>query len=301
MEGILGSKTAVKILNVLFNDPSREFKEISLVKEAKTGKGAASDSISRLIRENFVVCKRVGKTKLVSLNLSNEAALLLKFSFDSQRLQKLPKDVLASIRLLMHKEKDNVSLMVVFGSYVAGTANEDSDIDILIVAKNLKRLDEDKKSVEELFGKRINLHIFNKDEISKKEDLFTRNILLKGIIVQGYSLAACLLKGCRKEPLEKIEYLLERHKSALRNYADKDYGAAGYIIENIIEQFIFLVLSERSLGFISKKDAMHSIKKEREGKIIENIKKMPIKQKLGKLRELLVEFYINCILGGPYA
>lgn len=296
MNEVLGSRTAIRILNVLFDNPSSEFKEISLIKSANTGKGSASAFVNRLAKEKFVICKRVGKTKMIRLNLLNESALLLKFSFGNKKLERLPKEVLASIRLLREKVKDEIRLMIVFGSYIAGTATENSDIDILIVAKDSKKINESKKEVEEMFGKKINLHIFDEHEAFKQNDFF-RNALVRGIIVYGYDLAVYLLKDSRKEPLEKIEYLLKRHKSALRNYINKDYDSASAIIENILEQLVFLLLSRENIEYISKKDAADSLKKLPEGKTIENIKKMGIKQKIEGLGSLLVSVYANGILG----
>lgn len=296
MEKILGSRTAIKILNVLFDNPSSEFKEVSLIKSANTGKGVASAFVNKLAKEKLVICKRVGKTKMIRLNLLNESALLLKFSFGNKKLERLPKEVLASIRLLREEVKDEICLMIVFGSYIAGTATENSDIDILIVAKESKKINESRKEVEEVFGKKINLHIFNKDEAFKQNDFF-RNALLRGIIVYGYDLAVYLLKESRKEPLEKIKYLLKRHKSAFRNYINQDYDSASAIIENILEQLVFLLLSRENIGYISKKDATDALKKLPEGKAIENIKKMGIKQKIEELGLLLVSVYANSIVG----
>ena len=71
--------------------------------------------------------------------------------------------------------------MIVFGSYVAGTATEKSDIDVLIVTENAKEVNEKTKEVEELFGRKINLHIFNKKEIFKQEDYLVKNTLLNGL------------------------------------------------------------------------------------------------------------------------
>ncbi len=296
MNEVLGSRTAIRILNVLFDNPSSEFKEISLIKSANTGKGSASAFVNKLAKEKFVICKRVGKTKMIRLNLLNESALLLKFSLGNKKLERLPKEVLASIRLLIEKVKDEIHLMIVFGSYIAGTATENSDIDILIVAKDSKKINESKGEVEEIFGKKINLHIFDEHEAFKQNDFF-RNALLKGVIVYGYDLAIYLLKDSRKEPLEKIEYLLKRHKSALRNYINKDYDSASAIIENILEQLVFLLLSRKNIEYISKKDAADSLKKLPEGKAIENIKKSGIKQKIEALGLLLVNVYANSILG----
>jgi len=297
MEDLLGSRTAVKILNVLFDNPLQEFKEIALIEAAHTGKGAASNLINKLIKEKFVISKRVGKTKIVRLNLLNESVFLLKFSFDSKRLQKLPSEVLASIKLLKSKARDNISLMIVFGSYVAGTATEKSDIDVLIVTENAKEVNEKTKEVEELFGRKINLHIFNKKEIFKQEDYLVKNTLLKGIVVYGYDMAMHLLEDSKKECSAKIEYLLSRCKSAFRNYTNKDYEAAAYIVENTLEQVIFMILSERNIPYVSKKDAVDSIKKEPEGKIIERIKKMSEKQKIEQLEKFLITIYTGYLLG----
>ena len=301
MEGLLGSKTAIKILSVLFSNPLQEFKEISLIKAANTGKGSASNLIDKLIKERVVISKRVGKTKIIKLNLLSEPVFLLKSSFDSKRLQNLPRDVLASIKLLKSKLREDISLIIAFGSYIAGTAAEESDIDILIVTKNAEKANEEKKKAEEIFGKKINLHIFTKNEIFKQKDYFIRNALIRGIIVYGYDMAFYLLKDSQKEPFDKIEYLLDRHKAALRNYVSKDYKAADYITENIIEQLAFLILSEKGMQYVSKKDAMDSIKKLPEGKIIENIKKTGGKQKIEQLEKFLIGLYTSHILGEYYA
>ncbi len=296
---LLASKTAVKILSVLFDHPLEEFKEISLIRSANTGKGAASDFINRLIKERFVLSKRVGRTKIIKLNL-NESSLLLKFFFDNKRLERLPKNVLASIKLLRNETKQYLFLMIVFGSYVAGSATEESDIDILIITEDYKQVNEMRKKVEELFGKKINLHIFNKSEIFEQKKNFIKNALFNGIVIYGYDFAISFLEDSKKESFEKIEYLLDRYKSALKNYMDADYETANYIIQNIIEQAVFFILSEKNVSYMSRKDAMQSIKKLPDGKVIENIKRLDIKQKMKRLEKFLIELYIRYILGEHY-
>ena len=61
------------------------------------------------------------------------------------------------------------------------------------------------------------------------------------------------------------------------------------------------MLLQKNIPYISKKDAMDSIKKEPEGKIIEKIKKMSRKQRIEQLEKFLIEIYINGILGENYA
>lgn len=296
MKDIIGSKTAVKILNVLFGNPSREFKKIELVDLAKTGRGSAFKLIDAFIKEKFVICKKIGKSEIVKFNLSNESAMLMKFSFGIQRLRRLPTDMLATIMALRERIKDEITLMIIFGSHIAGTATDSSDIDVLVVAKNSSKIDEQRKEAEEISGKRINLHIFDKNEILKQNGLF-RNALLSGIVIYGYDSVIALLKSLKKESLERIEYLLKRHKSAARNYISKDYESAEAIVENILEQLVFLLLSRENIPYASKRDAMNSAKKLPEGKAIENIKKTGIKQKIESLRALLTGIYSNSVLG----
>lgn len=81
----LGTKTALKILKALLDDPLREFKEIELIKKAKTGKGSASTLINGLVKESILLEKRAGKTKLITLNLKSRDVFLLKNLFDQKK------------------------------------------------------------------------------------------------------------------------------------------------------------------------------------------------------------------------
>ena len=76
----LGNKTAIKLLKELFKEPRHEFKEIELIKKAKTGKGSANTTINKLVEETILIEKRVGKTKIIYLNAKNEVVFILKCS-----------------------------------------------------------------------------------------------------------------------------------------------------------------------------------------------------------------------------
>ncbi|MBU1004206.1 MAG: hypothetical protein KJ561_00085 [Nanoarchaeota archaeon] len=110
-------------------------------------------------------------------------------------------------------------------------------------------------------------------------------------------MAFYLLRNSKKEILERMEYLISRCKSAFKNYADKDYKSVDYIIGNILEQLVFLILTEKNIQYASKKDAADLIKKLPEGKSIEKIKNMAGKQKIGQLEEFLIGLYASHLLG----
>src|SRR3989338_11529391 len=146
---ILGTKTGLKILKVVFENPLKEFKEIDLIKEAGTGKGSASDIINKLIKEKILIEKKVGKAKIVSLNMRNHSAFLIKELFDRTKLLVMGKNKLAALMLFSKEIKEFSDLVVVFGSSIAGTSTKESDIDVLIACNNPNKLQESRKKIEE--------------------------------------------------------------------------------------------------------------------------------------------------------
>src|SRR3989344_4485046 len=115
-----GTKTALKLLKVLFENPMREFKEIELIKSAETGKGAASQTIDKLLKKEILLEKRIGKTKVINLNLRNKEVYFLKMLFDNEKLVLMGKSKLSALLLFVQKVKKYSQLIIVFGSSIAG-------------------------------------------------------------------------------------------------------------------------------------------------------------------------------------
>src|SRR3989344_8071317 len=95
----LGNKTAIKLLKELFREPKYEFKEIELIKKAETGKGSANTIINKLINDNILIEKRVGKTKIIYLNIKNEIVFMLKCILDREKISNMNKTKQASLYL----------------------------------------------------------------------------------------------------------------------------------------------------------------------------------------------------------
>lgn len=294
---ILGTKTSIKLLNVLFSEPLHEFKEIELIRKAKTGKGSASNTIEGMVKENILLEKRIGKTKVISLNLKSHYVFLLKSAFDRGKMLYISDAKKAAITLFKDRIGENAQLLAVFGSCITTKATEKSDIDILAVSDNFRKINQERVKIEELFGERFNLHQYTKSEIKGKfdEDKFAQNALLKGIVIYGYDLALELFIG-EKSDLSRLFFLNERIKSALRNYANKDFETAKEIAEKTLEQIIFYLFSEKGIGYASKKDAMESVAKLKEGKIIKKINKSSSKDSIVLIENLLLNMLKNKIL-----
>ena len=288
---IIGNRTALKLLKVLFENSLQEFKEIELVRKAGTGKGSASNIINNLANEHILLIKRMGKTKVISLNLINKNVYFLKTLFDNERLSLMEKSRLSSLLLFVQKVKKYSGLIIVFGSSIAGTADEESDIDVLVICSNLDNINNERKKVEELFGIKFNIHCYNEDEIKNKikVDDFIKNAFIKGIIVSGYDLGGELFKRLKSsEGIDRLLFLHDRIKSAFNNYLKKDYAASEEVLNKTIEQLIFYILSDKGIDYISKKDAYEAVLKLPEGKEIKKIKRAQLGKRVNLIEELVL-------------
>lgn len=293
------SKTAQKILAVLLQDPFREFKEIELIGRAGTGKGAAAALIDALVKEGLLLERRVGKSKIISLHLKNPTAFWLKNIFDYEKLQRLSPERLAAA--LYFTRESSATLVIVFGSTIAGTATAQSDIDLLIVSQDPKTIETARKKAEELLGQRLNLHLYSREEIRDKirDDAFVRNVLIRGAVLQGYDLASelySLLSPKEKKSLEKLFYFKERISAAERNYHQNDSASAQEILERLQEQLIFYILTERKVSYQSKKDAAEAIQRLPKGKAFKSMTKKPLKDKMEIIAAFVQKLLINTIL-----
>ncbi len=288
---ILGSKTAIKILTIIMQDPLREFKEIELIGAAETGKGSGAGVINTLVKGNVLLEKRQGRTKMLSLHLKSEAAFVLKHLFSENKIKKIPLSKSSAFFLLKKEVRKDVHLMILFGSTLAGTAKMDSDIDLFVVPKDVGKIEKARKKVEELLGEQFNIHYCTKEEVMErvKEDIFIRNIILNGYTLEGYELNKELFSSLgKKNNIGRLLFLHERVNSSLRNYVQKDHETAEEILNNTLQQLIFYILEEKNISCASKQDAEKMISTIQEGRQIEKIKKASLKESISCTHDFII-------------
>ncbi len=290
---ILGNRTSVRILEALFENPIKSFKETELIQTAKTGKGSAATAINKLIKGNILLEERAGKTKNISLNFRSEAVFLLKNLFDQKKLSLFPRNKLAAMLLFKQQTRQKVRLMAAFGSCAAGTATKESDIDILVVAS--EDISKERAKAEELFGERINLHSYTEESINIT-DSFVQNAFLQGVLLCGYDFGRELFSELKKkEGTERLFFLKERIDSSLRNYLKGDTQTAKEILDKTLEQLAFYIIHEQKGSFKSKKEAMESIKMPEAG-IIKKINKAAPKEKISLTENFILDMLAKKIL-----
>ncbi len=299
MEEILGSKTAIRLFHVLMSNPLSVYLESSLIKEAAVGKGSAAKAIDKLGEESYAIVRRVGKNKIIKFNPRNEAALLLKQAFDVRRFYTLPSDVVAAVLLLREKARPHIGMMVLFGSQITGNATVASDIDLLIIAGKEKEVIEKAKEVEVLINRKLHLHLYKE---YNPEDAFVRGALLQGIAIAGYE----AVQDCIREFLAKnseayirsrVEWLIQRIGSALRNYMGGDPKTASGLLDNVLKRLEFLGQSERNNLFIGRGGRGKAVQMLKDEKFLKGIKTMGTRQKLKALQDFLDELYLDAVIG----
>jgi len=135
------TKKQLKILEVFRENIFREYSYKEIGQRAKEkSNNTLQKAIRQFLKEKIVIEKKVGTSKLYSINTENEKVYdylaLLKF-------EGLPKEVAYSIKELI-KEIEEYTLfysLVIFGSYADGKYTNKSDLDvcILIPEKSLEK------------------------------------------------------------------------------------------------------------------------------------------------------------------
>ncbi|MEM5810916.1 MAG: nucleotidyltransferase domain-containing protein [Candidatus Aenigmatarchaeota archaeon] len=149
----LDSKVKSKILKFLSANKEREFTITEIANFSKVSKSRAYEILEDLERREILISKRFGRSVVYSLNLSNENTKnILRF------IEKTEEKIKIILQEFLEESKKkfekNLVSIVLFGSYARGTYKETSDIDLLVVAKELpEKWNERKKLFEEISEK----------------------------------------------------------------------------------------------------------------------------------------------------
>jgi predicted nucleotidyltransferase len=130
-ERIVGSRSKVRLLRVLFRFPDSDFTGEDLGRKAGVSKPMTHKALSELVEENLVARRVAGRAYLYRLVPESYSAKLVAPLF---RDDDSPLEGLA--RLLRKKfEGSPISSATLYGSVVRGEEKPDSDIDIYVVLK----------------------------------------------------------------------------------------------------------------------------------------------------------------------
>jgi len=153
------------------------------------------EAVERLMEKKILLAKKIGNTKLISLNFSHETILLLSF-FDEKEGNRIPN----YLRILDIKEISDY-LILVTGSYVSGKFNKKSDLDLVVIVPDKEDIVAIQKLIENktlLFVPSVHLYVFRKKDfmemLKNKEQNYGKEIVKNKIILKNAQIFYELIK-----------------------------------------------------------------------------------------------------------
>lgn len=184
-------KLELKIVDLLNREENFTIREIA--KTLNEHYSFVHRVINRLSKENVVIKKQTGKAFVCSLNYDNEktSALLAlseierkeEFYLKNKEIKLILQDF---INTLKKDFKENIKLIVLFGSFAKNKAVKSSDIDIFLLVKNKAPMDKIVKDFYAKYGKEINVIMLTQQELrQQKEKEFVKEIAQNHLVLYG--------------------------------------------------------------------------------------------------------------------
>jgi predicted nucleotidyltransferase len=160
----LFSKVQQRVLGLLFVNPDRSFYTNEIVRFVDSGIGAVQRELEKLAVSGLVTVKKIGNQKHYQAN--REAPI-----FDELRGLMLKTVGLADIlRLALLPLSDKIKTAFIYGSVAKGSDTAHSDIDLLIIGKDLAYADvyNALSTSEAQLGRPVNPSIYSMQELQRK-------------------------------------------------------------------------------------------------------------------------------------
>src|SRR3989338_5868013 len=139
LEQIVGSKNSISILRHLTLFPYRSFGLTQLSEELKISKSNVLRILVPLTEEKIVLERSGGRKKKYQVNSEHHFITELWKLFMVEKQSHLPAYFKNGIDIFYEKVKERIDVFILFGSVARGLAEEESDIDILVIGdKKLK-------------------------------------------------------------------------------------------------------------------------------------------------------------------
>jgi len=188
LETILSSRSKVKIIRVLIDNPKREFCLEDVVKTTGLSFGAAHPALKDLVSSRAVVVRKVGRSTLYKINDKNPIFQKLKelFMREKTMMEDIAEEFVAKVR------KTGVKAIVLFGSVARGEVTEKSDIDLLFILTGNEKI---KTTINGLIGEFLDMYdvelvptLLSVGDVKnrfKKADKFILNVITEGKVLFG--------------------------------------------------------------------------------------------------------------------
>ncbi len=162
LKTILGSKTRINILKLFIFNPKKEYYVREIERLIKTAFDPVRRELIQLESIGLLKSRISGKQKYYSLNTEH----MLFPEFKSMILKTVGiGDIIANAI----KDKDDIIIAFIYGSYAKNTESEDSDIDLFVIGDiSSKDLQGAVSNIESQTKREINHTVYSAKELKKK-------------------------------------------------------------------------------------------------------------------------------------
>ncbi|MEK6878277.1 MAG: nucleotidyltransferase domain-containing protein [Nanoarchaeota archaeon] len=174
-----------------FYPESKDLTLKELQKRTKYSYERINSYLKSLTNKEAVTEKKVGKTLIYSLDLTNLTSKSAYYIYAIGKAKDFSIKEKNLFLALSELPEEYVNFCSIFGSYAKGTAKKESDVDVLIVSEYKEKIEEVIASIKRKYGFDIQAIIipskeFTKIRLENKE--FWNDLVKYGIIFKGYEL-----------------------------------------------------------------------------------------------------------------
>lgn len=176
----LFTRTQQRVLGILFGDPERSFFATQIIQRAGSGRGTVQRELERLAHSGLVTVTRIGNQKHYQANAQSPV-------FEELRSIVLKTSGLADpVREALRPLARKIDLALIYGSVARGEAHAGSDVDLLVVARDLtlEQLYTRIAPAEKTLGRRINPTLYTPEEFRNRSrnSSFVKKVLAGPVI-----------------------------------------------------------------------------------------------------------------------
>ncbi|MCD6522171.1 MAG: nucleotidyltransferase domain-containing protein [Candidatus Diapherotrites archaeon] len=165
-----------KALEAFFTEPSEEKHGRRIERELGISHERAVSYLNALEKEKILVSREVGRTKLFRINKNNPLTVkvfgLMEVDRQLDFLRKNRKiaPILVGVReKLLESAREDICLILLFGSAARKHSRESSDLDILVVVdKNQKEVEKLCKSIKSLYHTKLEFHVVTTKDVESR-------------------------------------------------------------------------------------------------------------------------------------
>jgi len=170
----------LRILDILFKFPEKEFSLSDLAKEAKVAKANIGKILKELHDINFIEITKLNKIWRIKANQKNWYFVRSKIIYNLNFVYQ------SSLVEFLNEYFKNPKAIILFGSFRKGEDISGSDIDIAVETEEVKGCKviglKELYELEKGIGRKIQIHLFNRKNINL--NLF--NNIANGIVLFGF-------------------------------------------------------------------------------------------------------------------